>query len=84
MFFETVAVKTIDEQSNQMFDAWIETIVKLKSQGKSTKHIEQEIEVKLGEIYSLSETEMRLIDSSETTNGKTFPDTIALSEFVNS
>ena len=67
-----------------MFDAWIETIVELKLQGKSTKHIEQEIEIKLAKIYSLSETEMRLIDSSENTDGKTFPDTIALSEFVNS
>jgi adenine-specific DNA-methyltransferase len=83
VFFETVAIKTVDEQTNQIFEVWIETIIELKLQGKSTKHIEREIERKLAEIYSLSETERTLIDSSESTDGKTFPDTIALSEFVN-
>jgi adenine-specific DNA-methyltransferase len=83
VFFETVAIKTVDEQTNQIFEVWIETIIELKLQGKSTKHIEREIERKLAEIYSLSEKEMRLIDSSENTDGETFPDTIALSESVN-
>ncbi|MDI1254547.1 MAG: Eco57I restriction-modification methylase domain-containing protein [Flavobacterium sp.] len=65
IFFELVSVESVDESTNIIFEALLEKLVELKEQGKSIEEIENEIEQKLAKIYSLSEEEVKLIESSE-------------------
>ena len=65
IFFETVSVNVVDETINQVFEDLLETVIKLKEQKISTLEIEKLIELRLGQIYSLSEQEMVLIERSQ-------------------
>ena len=82
VFFETVAIKEVNSITNSIFDVWVETLVNQKKNGLSSIHIENEIDLKLAEIYSLNEDELRLINRSESSEDETNPSTNALSELV--
>ena len=84
VFFELISVKIVDPETNQVFDSLLEKITNLKVEERSTKSVEQEIDSMLAEIYSLSQIETKLIDSLESISDTAFPDTINLSELVNS
>lgn len=83
IFFETVTVETVNKATNQEFEILLEKIVALKKEAKPTVHIEQEIEKKLAQIYSLTEGEITLIEMSDG-GAAVFPNTIERSELVNS
>ena len=80
MFFENVAIKEVDEITSDLFDLWVKTLVKQKKDGQLSTHIQQEIDLKLTEIYSLTEDDVRLINRSENSDDETNPSIIALSE----
>ena len=84
VFFETVGLKTIDVITSNLFDLWIETIAKLKEQGKSLFYIQLEIDTKLSEIYSLNEYEVRLIELSEKSESRLTPFKTDISELLRS
>jgi hypothetical protein len=73
----------IDEKTNELFEGLVDSIYELKKQDKSTLHLEQEIENKINEIYSLSETEIALITLPENADGKGLLDIIPRSALVN-
>jgi len=74
----------VDESTDQMFEVLLETIVELKKQKKSTLEIENQIELKLSQIYSLSEDEIRLIELSESAEDVAIPAIMDRSEAVSS
>ena len=80
MFFENVAIKEVDEITSDLFDLWVKTLVKQKKDGQLSTHIQHEIDLKLTEIYSLTEDDVRLINRSENSDDETNPSIIALSE----
>jgi adenine-specific DNA-methyltransferase len=84
VFFETVAIKEVDNITNSIFDVWVEALVNQKKNGLPSIHIENEIHLKLAEIYSLNEDELKLINRSENAEDETNPSTNALSELVKS
>jgi len=82
VFFETVAIKDVNEQTNHLFDSWVESLEEKRRSGQFLNHIENEIDLKIAEIYSLNEDELRLINSSENIEDETNPSIKALSEMV--
>ncbi len=83
IFFETVTVKTVNKTINKEFEYQLEKIVALKTEAKPTVFIEQEIEKKLAQIYSLTDDEIKLVELSDS-GAVVFPNTIERSELVNS
>jgi len=83
IFFETVTAIPVDESTNSAFEKLIDGIVELKKQGKSTLPLEKEIDIKLAKIYLLSDSEIKLFNSTEAPNGTVSPDITAISESVN-
>jgi len=77
-----VSIVFVDEPMNDIFERTIETIVKLKKEGKSTLLLENEIDTKLAEIYSLTAEEIELISSAEGVKVKGSPVTRDLSDLV--
>ena len=84
IFFETVTVQTVNKATDQEFEILLEKIIASKKEAKPTAHIEQELEKKLAQIYSLTEGEITLIELSESGVTRDFPNTIERSELVNS
>ena len=63
VFFENVTVKTVDEATEMIFGGLVEQIQSLKQTGKPTAKLEAEVEQRLAELYSLTETEQAIIGS---------------------
>ena len=74
----------VDIHTNYIFEQFVERIVELKKDGQPTLQLENEIDTKLAEIYSLSTEEMGIISSSESAKVKGIPATKDLSELVSS
>ena len=83
-FFETVSVEIVDESTDKLFERLLESVVELKKQKKSTLEMEKQIELKLAQVYSLSEDEIRLIELSESAGDVMLPAITDRSEAVNS
>jgi adenine-specific DNA-methyltransferase len=64
VFFENVTTVTVNEDINETFEFLVDKIQELKKNGKQTYEIEQEIEIKLAQIYSLSTDDITLVESS--------------------
>lgn len=79
-----VSAELVDESTDRMFEGLLETIVELKKQNQPTLEIENLIEFKLAQIYSLSEEEIALIKLSESTGDIVVPAIIDRSEVVSS
>ena len=84
VFFETVAVKEVDEITNNEFEQLINEVTGLKEQGLSGAIIEKKILDKLAKIYSLSESDIALIESSENFAAPVLPTINSLSDAVSS
>ncbi len=69
VFFETVTVKEVDDETNNYFESLVEKIYINKLNGVDSSLLEIEIENQLIEIYDLTDYEQFLIKDSE---GKTF------------
>ncbi|MGN6196287.1 MAG: TaqI-like C-terminal specificity domain-containing protein, partial [Ginsengibacter sp.] len=83
VFFEMVAVKEVDEETNIQFEKLINDVIDLKSKGLPSTIIEKKIQNELAEIYLLSENDITLIESSENGTIPALPEMTALSESVN-
>jgi len=84
VFFETVAVKEIDNDTNLVFENCLTELVNAKLSGQPTLLIQKFIDRKLAEIYMLTDEEIRLVDLSETTENEEDSSIIAISELVKS
>lgn len=84
VFFENVTVLEVDTSTNGLFDKLVSNIEKLKAQKLPDDTIKQAVEEKLAQIYSLSASEISLIESSEKASALTFPEINALSDVVSS
>ena len=84
VFFEKVAVKEVDDETNIEFEGLISDVISLKEQNLSSIAIEQKIQDKLVALYLLSENDIALIESSENIATPAFPKMMALSESVSS
>ncbi len=82
VFFETVAVKEVDTSTNDLFNAWLEALVSRKEESLFLTQIQNKIDLKLAEIYSLNEADAKLIDCSEGPDNDIDPSIIARSELV--
>jgi adenine-specific DNA-methyltransferase len=64
VFFETVSVKEIDEESNYNLQKIVDEIQVLKSNGQATLKLETIIENYISNLYGLTEKEIDLIKAS--------------------
>jgi len=83
VFFETITVKEVGEETNIEFEQLINDVINLKSKGLSSTIIEQKIQNRLAQIYLLSQNDMTLIESSENATVPVLSTMTALSESVN-
>jgi hypothetical protein len=79
-----VAVKKIDHETNLLFGEWLKQLVNSKLEGKSTTSIQDTINRKLAEIYTLTETEFELVFRSESIESEVDSSIINISELVRS
>ncbi len=84
VFFETVTVKQVDAKTDLIFEKLVSDIENLKKLGKPTLDLEQEIETRLAEIYSLSTSEIALVGSKESLASPVEESIIERSSLVNS
>lgn len=61
IFFETIAVKTVTNETNQFFEAKVLELQRLKKDGKPFHHVEKTIQAHLYEIYELNGEEQQII-----------------------
>ncbi len=84
VFFETVAIKEIDNDTNLLFENLLSELVNTKISGKSTLSIQCKIDKKLADIYTLTDEEIRLVDFSEKPDIEAEPSIMDISELVKS
>lgn len=84
VFFETVAIKEIDNDTNLLFENLLSEMVDAKISGKSTLSIQCKIDRKLADIYTLTDADIRLIDFSEKPDIDAEPSIIDISKLVKS
>ena len=66
VFFETVSIKQVDDNTNNEFCILVDEIQNRKENGIDTIDIETEIESKIASIYGLSDMDKEII------NGQSF------------
>jgi hypothetical protein len=84
VFFETVAVKEIDNDTNLMFENYLTELVNSKLSGQPTLSIQKLIDRKLANIYMLTDEESKLLDLLETTDNEEDSSIRDISKLVNS
>jgi adenine-specific DNA-methyltransferase len=84
VFFETVTAREVGEETNNEFERLLNDVINLREQGLSSIMIEKKIQDKLAKLYSLSESAIALIESSESVAVSALPIINALSAPVSS
>ena len=84
IFFENVAVKEVDSDTNEILDILVNKIYELKKLGHDTFLLEQKIELELCQLYALSTDELALLSSTPVVSGDTLFKTSDLSSLVSS
>ena len=64
VFFETVAIKNVDDETNGQFEKIVDSIQTLKKSGGDTSKLEGEIEERLTKLYGLTQSEMEIINEA--------------------
>ena len=82
VFFETIAVKKIDDETNLLFENWLTELVQAKLAGQPTASIQHTINRKLAQIYTLTDIELELINRSESADTDGDSSIINISELV--
>ncbi|MBS1632839.1 MAG: class I SAM-dependent DNA methyltransferase [Bacteroidetes bacterium] len=65
VFFETITIRTVNETTNKDFEYLVDRIEEMKTLGKPIQSLEQQIEEKLYQIYTLTEEDISLLNSTE-------------------
>ncbi len=84
VFFETVAVKNIDNETDSLFENYLLELMNAKASGMQTRSIQHKIDRKLADIYTLTDADIKLVDFSEKTDTETESSIIEISEVVKS